>query len=87
MPVIIEFVQKSPSAIRQELGPFRVEVSEGAVSAFDGFQPLTLATRTARGRWVVNGLEGLEFDYFIVLPPREQARAELEALAAAADDD
>lgn len=89
MPVIVDFVQTSPSTVRQECGPFRcVQVSDdGTVGVFDGFQPFTLATRSPSGKWIVNGLDGLEFDSFIVMPPREQARAELDAAAEKYDVD
>jgi hypothetical protein len=89
MPVIIEFIQSRPSTVRQECGPYRVvEISDGGtVAVFDGFQPLTIATRTPAGKWVVNGLDGLEFDSFIVLPPRDQAKAELDALSAEPEDE
>jgi hypothetical protein len=91
MPVIIEFSKSSqpgePPPPRQEFGPFRVvEVSDEQVAVFDGFQPFTLATKVTPGKWQVNGLEGMEWDYFIVLPPREQAAAELEALTAVDDE-
>jgi hypothetical protein len=81
MPLVVEFCQGRPSTIRQECGPYRVvEVKAEAILAFEGFQPFIIATRTPRGRWVLNGLDGLEFDYFLVLPPRDQARAEFDAL-------
>lgn len=81
MPVIVDFSQTKPGTLRQECGPFRcVQVSANEISVFDGFHPFTLAIQSA-GKWIVNGLDGLEFDSFIVMPPRDEAEAELDASA------
>ncbi len=83
MPVIVEFSQKLPGKVRQEFGAYRVvEVAVDRMRVFDAFQPFTLATRSPSGGWIVNGLEDLEFDAFVIPPPRDEGRAELDTPAA-----
>jgi len=83
MPVIIEFLQDNPGTLRQSFGPYRTaQVDGNAVHVFDELQPFVLATRSPAGQWIVNGLgEEMPFDSFVVMPPWDAARTELDCLA------
>jgi hypothetical protein len=68
-------LRRAARGVRVGVGGRCAQVNAEVVDVFDGFQPFTLASRTAAGKWVVNGLNGLEFDSFVVMPPRDQGGA------------